>query len=118
MPEAFERVIVQVHMRDLNLIQIERVGVHRESMVVGGDLHLARDFIDDRMIRTSMSELELVGFRVQRQTQHLVTKTDSENRCLPDQLSDLRCLMRERLRIARTIREKNTIRSEREHVFR
>ena len=36
--EAFERLVVQVDVRDFDVVQVERIGIDREAVVVRGDL--------------------------------------------------------------------------------
>ena len=38
--ETLQRLVVQVHVGDLDFVQVERIGVHREAVIVGRDLHL------------------------------------------------------------------------------
>jgi hypothetical protein len=37
--EAFERLVVQVDVGDFDLVEVERIRVHREAVIVRGDLH-------------------------------------------------------------------------------
>ena len=39
--QAFERLVVQVDVRQLDLVGVDGVGIDGEVVVVGGDLHLA-----------------------------------------------------------------------------
>ena len=39
--KAFQRLVVQVHVRQLNLVGIDRVGIDGKVVVVRRDLHLA-----------------------------------------------------------------------------
>ncbi len=41
MTETFERFVVQIHVSDFEIVQVERIGIDRESMIVRGDLHFA-----------------------------------------------------------------------------
>src|ERR1043166_1860601 len=86
-------------------------------MIVRCDLHSAGNFVENRVIRAAMPEFELVRLATQRQPQDLVAEADAENRYPADQLSHLSSLILERFRIAGTIREKNTLRLKRKHVF-
>ena len=96
---------------------IERIGIHRESVIVRGNLHLLGDAVQHRMIRAAVSELELVGFAAERQAQNLMAQADAEHRLLADQFADLLRLEFERLGIARAVRKKHAIRLERQHIF-
>ena len=41
MSHAFERVVVQVHVRKFNFALLQRIGIDGEVVVVGGNLDLA-----------------------------------------------------------------------------
>src|SRR5229473_3482215 len=56
MPESFQRLIVQVDVRQLHFTLVERIGIHREAMIVGSDLHLLRHLIQNGMIRAAVPE--------------------------------------------------------------
>ena len=65
-PQAFKRLVVQIHMRQFHLAQIDRIGIDGEVMIVRGNFHLASEIVSDRMIAAVMAELELVGPPAQR----------------------------------------------------
>ena len=41
MAEAFERLIVEIHVRDFEFVEVERIGIDREAVIVRGDLDAA-----------------------------------------------------------------------------
>ena len=43
MAEAFERLVVQIDVGDFELVQVERIGIDGESVIVRRDLHFAGD---------------------------------------------------------------------------
>ena len=43
--QAFERLIVQIHMGQLDLVGVDGVGIDGEVVVVGGDLHFAGELL-------------------------------------------------------------------------
>ena len=55
-PNAGDRSVVQVHVRDLN-VRSQRIRIDRESVVVRCDLHLAGREVFDRLISSPVSEL-------------------------------------------------------------
>src|SRR5580700_9013650 len=57
MPEAFERIVVQIGVSNFDFVEIERVGIDREAVIMRRDLDFARNFINDRMIPAAMAEL-------------------------------------------------------------
>ena len=42
MAEAFQRLVVQIDVGDFDLAEFERIGIHREAVIVRGDLHACR----------------------------------------------------------------------------
>ncbi len=104
MPESFERFVVEIRVRDLDFVQVQRIGIHREAVIMRRDLDFPGDFVQHRMIRAAMAEFQFVRFPADRDSEHLVPKADSEDRRLADQLADLRGLMLERFRIAWAVR--------------
>ncbi len=65
--ETFQRLVVQVDVGDLDLVEVERIRIHREAVIVGGDLHLLGDLVAHRMVGAAVAELQLVGLAAQRQ---------------------------------------------------
>ncbi len=80
--EAFQRLVVQVHVRQFDVVGVERIRVHREAVVVRGDLDLVGDLVQHRMIGAAVAELQLVGLAAERQAQDLVPQADAEDRDL------------------------------------
>ena len=97
--------------------RLSESGIHREAVIVRSDLHFVRDFVQHRMIRAAMSELQLVGFAAQRQAQNLMAQADAEDRHLPISLRTCAAWYVERLRIARAVRQKHAVRLQRQHIF-
>ena len=75
--EAFERLVVEIDVGDFDVVEVERIGVHREAVIVRGDLDLLGDFVEHRMIGAAMSELQLVGLAAARPG----PATDGPGRC-------------------------------------
>src|SRR6266545_4925603 len=90
MAEALQGLIVEIHVRDLHLVEIERIRVHRETVIVRRDLDLAGDLVDYGVIGAAMSELELVRLASDGQAEKLMAETDAEDRRLADELADVR----------------------------
>src|ERR1019366_2138884 len=95
--EAFEVLVVQIDVGDFDVVEIERVRVHGEAVIVRGDLDAAGDLIADGVVGAAMSELELVGFAAEGQAEQLVTEADAENGLLADEFADVADLGDERL---------------------
>ncbi len=66
MPESFQRLIVQIDVSDLDFALVERVGIHREPVVVRRDLDLVGHSVQYWMVRAAVTELEFVRFAAQR----------------------------------------------------
>ena len=45
MAEAFERLIVQIDVGDVDVVEVERIGVDREAVIVRGDLDALGEFV-------------------------------------------------------------------------
>ncbi len=69
------------------------------------------------MIRSAVPELQLVRLAAERQAQKLMAQANAEDRNFPYQLPNIPDLRFERLRIARSVGEKNTIGLQRQNVF-
>ena len=98
MAEAFERLVVEIHVGDLDFVEVERIGVHREAVIVRSDLDALGELVAHRMVRAAMAELQLVGLAAAGKAEQLVAQADAEDGFLADQLADIRHL---RLRAAR-----------------
>ena len=83
MAKSLQRLIVQVHMSELDLAIVQRLRIHGKTVVMRGDLDLSRNQVLDRLVPSSMPELELIGLPPQGQPQELVAQTDPEQRSLP-----------------------------------
>src|SRR5258706_10987743 len=59
MPETFQRLVVQIGMRDLDFVEVEGVGIDGEAMIMRSDLDAPGDFVEHGMIRAAMTELQL-----------------------------------------------------------
>src|SRR6202034_1452551 len=69
------------------------------------------------MVRAVMAEFQLERLAAQRESAQLVAETDAENRDAAGQPADIFDGVRDRLGIARAVREKNSVRLQREDVF-
>ena len=115
--QAFECLVVQVHVREFDFGLRQRVGIDGEVVVVGGDLDLAGVELFDGMIAAVVSEFQLEGFAAQSDAGQLVAETDAEDGLASHKAADVVHGIRARLGIARAVREKDTVWFEREDVF-
>src|SRR4051812_41351825 len=74
MAQAFQRVVVQVDVRQFHLALRQRVRINGKVMVVGGDLDLAALQLLYRMIPTMVAEFKLEGFSAKRQAGELMSQ--------------------------------------------
>src|SRR5690242_18028954 len=70
-PQALDGLIVQIEMREFGA-SLERLGIDREAMVLGSDLHAVGAEVLHRVIRAVMAEAELVGFASKCETENLM----------------------------------------------
>src|SRR5471030_2597333 len=116
-PEAFERLIVEIHVRDFHVARVERIRVHREAVIVRRDLHLLRYFVAHRMVGAAVAEFQLIGLAAKREPQQLVPQADAEDRLLADEFANVGHLGLQRFGVARAVRKEHAIGLERQHIF-
>src|SRR5580704_5833375 len=103
-PEAFESLVVQIHVSDLALARAERIGIHGESVIVRSYFHFIGDLVDDRVIGAAVAELHLVCLAAYRKTQNLIAEADAEDRNLADEALHVAHLGPQRFGVARAVR--------------
>src|SRR5205814_7014196 len=86
-------------------------------MILRCDGHFSRSQIFDWLITAAMPKFQFEGPPAKGKTEHLMTKANSEDRFATHQIADRLVGIRQRFRITRAVRQKNAIRSEREHLF-
>ena len=42
MPKSFQRLIIQIHVRQFDLTRIQGIRIHRKAMILSRDFHAAR----------------------------------------------------------------------------
>ena len=108
--QAFERIVVQVDVRQFDFAIGQRVRIDGKVVVVRRDLDLPGPQLLHRMISAMMSEFQLEGFAAQRNSRQLMTETDSEDWLTTHEAPDRVHRVRTRLGIAWAVREKNSVR--------
>ena len=101
--ESLVRIVVEVQMSQLDLFFFKRIGVYAEAMVLAGDFNLSRFEVLNRVIGTSVAELELVGPGAERQGENLVTEAYSEDGDFAKQFADGFDGVFHRRRVARAV---------------
>lgn len=77
-PYPLQGVIVQVGVRDLDVVCVERIGINTESVVLDGDVDLSCGQIHDWVIRPVVTELHLECLSSKGQAEDLLSQTDTE----------------------------------------
>ena len=105
---AFHGLVVQV---DVGRLQFGRkiVQVDGKAVILRGDLDPVGQIIEDRLIRSTMAELELEGLAAQGNPQKLMAQADAENRGLADQAVDGVVGIGQRFRIAGSVGQEHPI---------
>ena len=117
MTQSLIRVIVQIDVRDFDRLRIKLLRIHSETMILRSNLNFPRPEILHRMVRTPVSELQLVGLPTKSKSHELMAQANSENWPFPHQLPDVLNPVANRRRIARAVREKNAVRSHLKHFL-
>src|SRR6266568_3625316 len=78
-PQALERLVVQVHVGERDCARLERIRIDRETVVLRRDFDLLRFQIQHRMVPAVMAELQLVGAAAEREADDLVAEADAED---------------------------------------
>src|SRR5580692_7688570 len=117
-PQAFESRVVQVDVRQLNFTFRQRIRIDREVVVMRCDLDLTALQLLYRMIPTVVAKLQLESFSAKRNADELMSQANAKDRHSSHQPPNAVHGIRARLRIARTIRQKNSIGLQRHHILR
>ena len=71
-PHAFERVVIQIHVRQFHFALRQRIGIDGEVMVMRCNLDLAARQLLHRMISAMMAKFELKGLAAERDAGQLM----------------------------------------------
>ena len=89
-----------------------------KAVVLRGDLHAAAHQVHDRLVATAVTELKLFHLGAAGQADHLVTKTNTKDRHLADQLLHLLVGLHHGVGVAGAIGQKDTVGIHVEHLTR
>ncbi len=117
MTHSFVGVVVEIDVRDFDVAGGQRFGIDTETVILGGDFHFLRKQILYRMIRTVMAELQFEGFSAQREAAELMSEANTEDRNAAEELLNILDGVADWLRVAGTIRKKNSVRLKVENVL-
>ena len=117
--QALDRVVVQVHVRDLDVLGLgERGGVDGEAVVLRRDHDAPGLLVALGLVRAVVPEAQLARRAAEREAEDLVAEADAEQRhASPDQLAHDRDRVGHRGRIARAVGQEHAVGLEREHVL-
>ena len=79
--DAFDRIVVEIDVRHLEALR-NRLGQHREVVVLGRDLDRPRLQVLHRMVAAVVTELQAPRLRAARDREELVAQANPENRDL------------------------------------
>src|SRR5258706_8967710 len=88
MAKTFQSIVVQIGVRDLDLVQVQRFGIDGEAVIVRCNLDATADLVEHRMIGAAVSEFQLEGFPAECQAGDLLAKANAEDRHAADQFAD------------------------------
>ena len=86
--EPLQRPVVEVDVGGRSADEFQRGGIDREPVVLRGDLDTTRAQVLDRLIGSTVTELQFERTRPQRQTQQLVPQANAKDRHSADQSFD------------------------------
>src|SRR5580658_4025825 len=105
--QAFEGIVVEVDVGEVDFGGVERLGIDGEVVIVAGDLDLAGVVALDGMIAAVVAELELVGFAAESEADELVAETDAEDGRAAGEFADAFLGVDNRLGIAGAVGEED-----------
>jgi len=111
--EAFESVVVEVDVGEVDFGGVEGVGIDREVVIVAGDLDLAGVVALNGMIAAVVTKLELVGFAAEGEADELMAQADAEDGCAAGELADALLRVDDGLGIAGAVGEEDAVGLER-----
>ena len=88
-----------------------------KAVVLRGDLHAAAHQVHDRLVAAAVTELKLFHLGAAGQADHLVTKTNTKDRHLADQLLHLLVGLHHGVGVAGAIGQKDTVGIHVEHLL-
>ena len=83
--KSLVRVVVEVEVRQFDVLVFEGVHIDAEAVVLAGDFDLAGSEILDGVVGAPVTKLELVGLGAEGERQNLVAQTDAEDRDFAEQ---------------------------------
>ncbi len=110
MLQSFHGTVVQILVADQHFITREAFIVNCKAMVLRSYNHFTGVQVLDRMVRTAVPELELVGVTAKGQAQDLVSQADAHHRTPADQAAHSLHGIPDILGVARAVAEHHAMR--------
>ncbi len=122
-PDALDRPVVEVHVRELRLPEVglqplPGLAAHREAVVLRGDGDAARAQVLDRVVAAAVAERELERLEADGPGEQLVAEADAEHGQLPDRRADRLDEVAERGGVAGAGDEEDPVGAAAEHLVR
>ena len=86
--DSLVRVVVEVQVRQFDVLIRKRVHIDAEAVVLAGDFDLAGLEILDGVVGAAVAKLELVSLGAEGESENLVAEADAEDRDFAEQLFD------------------------------
>ena len=112
MPQTLKSIVVQVDVGLQDFRVFERIRIDGKVVIVRRDLDLAGFKLLYRMVPAVMAELEFVCLAAKGQSDQLMAKTNTKDRCLAHQAANVIRGVGAWLGIAGTVGEKYSVRVE------
>src|SRR5215216_2840271 len=97
-------------MRNVDIIQVERLGIDGEAMILGSDFDLFSPDVQYRMIASMVTEFQFECLCTKGQTEYLMTKTNAEHWFFSEELPHILNRIIHCFRVTGAVRKKNPIR--------
>src|SRR5437867_5855802 len=89
MLEAFDGVVVQIDVSNVDLVHIQAFRIHSETMILRGNFHLLALDIQYWVIAAMMPELQFERPPAECESHNLMAEADSKNRFLTKKSADI-----------------------------
>ncbi len=116
--QALQGVVVQVDMGEFHCGVGDGVQVHREAVVLAGDLHPAGEAVFHGLIAAPVAELELKGLAPQGQAHELMPQADAEQGLLPQAFAGIVDAVGHGRGVAGAVAQDNAVGVKGQDVFR
>ena len=77
-PHALKSLIVEVDVGEFHILILERIYVHTETVILGGDFYFTGEQIFHWLVAPAVSKFEFESAASHGQTKELVTQADAE----------------------------------------